>query len=293
MLRRRGIGRANYTRGLGALVLITASLSLPLIAAAEETGAPAPFARDRSGRFKQQLRGLWVQKEYVDALRSEHSPFRASELLTGVTDLRYDSIAESLVVGINHHEWVGGPVALDLEASRAALKQNPKATLGVWKGTLEGYDVAITAGDSDTTLRCTGFDGTWTLTRVGSNPARTLQEFVQAQLLGGRFVVQDDKGQTLSRDLALYADGQIEGFAPYERFELCTDFIDDVPRMDTVVLVDGAEHETRFALKWAPETIGLYKLVGGGDPPNAASQGGQLVYTLIRLTDPVHVMGSE
>ena len=251
--------------------------------------APPPV-RDGSARYRLRLRGLWVQQGYADAIRRDHSPFAASELLTGVSDLRYDSINDSLIIGVNHHEGLRGHATLLLDESRAAQKSKG-STLGVWQAKLEGYDFRIESAPADTVLLCTGFEGTWTLTRVSASPARTLQEFVQTAICGGQFVVQDSLEQTVSRNAAFYADGELTGIPPHARYEIWTDYIDDVPRMDTMRLTDDAGKELWYAWTWKPETISLYKLTGDPSNPKADSQRGALMYTLIRLTDPAGVIG--
>jgi len=281
------------------LILATALVILGVTSTSgrAETSAVSSISEVRSAggtvrgaaRWKSRLRGLWAQKGYVDAIRSGHSPFAASSLLLGISDFRYDSITDSLILGVNHHEFLLGSAELLVEESQGLSAAQP-AGQGKWRARLDGYDIEFEQTGVDSVLECRGLNGAWPMLKVEASPDRTLQGWVQAELFGGRFVVLDAAEHTVARDVRVYAEGTIEEFPPFETYQVWTDYNDDVPRMDAVVFRDRDGAESWYAWSWKPETIELYELTAG-DPssnhqPNAGSERGPLRYVLVRLTSP-------
>lgn len=281
------------------LILATALavIGLTPLSGRAETAAPPPNSEVREAggpirgavRWKSRLRGLWAQKGYVDAIRSGHSPYAASPLLLGISDFRYDSITDSLIVGINHHEVLLGSAELLAEESQRLSATQPTGQ-GKWRARVEGYEIEFEQTGIDSVLECRGLNGSWPMLKAEASPDRTLQDWVQAELFGGRFVILDPTEHTVARDVRLYADGAIEEFPPFETYQVWTDYNDDVPRMDAVVFRDADGAESWYAWSWKPETIELYELTAG-DPasnhqPNAGSERGALRYVFVRLTSP-------
>ncbi|MBK8233750.1 MAG: hypothetical protein IPK72_25050 [Candidatus Eisenbacteria bacterium] len=282
------------------MAVATAAFHLAPARAESTPPSPSPELRVAGGtvrgaaRWKSRLRGLWAQKGYVDTIRSTQSPFAASSLLLGISDFRYDSITDFLIVGINHHEQLVGSAELLAEESLRLSAAQPTGQ-GKWRALIEGYAIEFEQTGVDTVLECRGLNGSWPMLKVEASPDRTLQDWVHAELFGGRFVILDAAEQTVARDVRVYAEGSIEEFPPFESYQVWTDYNDDVPRMDTVVFRDADGAESWYAWSWKPETIELYELTGGdptsGHLPNAGSERGPLRYVLVRLTNPRGRMG--
>lgn len=251
---------------IGAL-LATASLSLA-------QAAPEALAR------RPILGGTYVPSAYLDAVGKSGSPRLAWPKLTdGVSELRLASETDSIFIGWNNHEALPGRLEWAAIPAELAAKHGDLGD-SAWVATSGDYAFAMRRlaasrrADSQATtpmVEVFGADGHWQLTRV-SDKLDGLPQFVRARLVAGAYEVLDGAGNPEDQRIAFLSDGSLRGFDPFTRYEVWTDFLDDLPELD-LMRVSGEGTESHwYAWQWSPDTLFLKELDLDKHPLNAESK---------------------
>ncbi|MCC3157371.1 hypothetical protein LJ737_08975 [Hymenobacter sp. 15J16-1T3B] len=263
--------------------------------AASATEASSPPAETAAAirRVVPQLRGVWVQSAYLDAVARTRSPYQGWKSLAEVTEMHLAPparSADSLLVGASLGNHEGGQFAVYLRPGRHP--QTLPTSFPDYQQPGNYYELRYQPAGADTTLHLDKYDrrhrrlSSVSYRRV-QLPARLLAEddlglglqyAVNALLLTGRFAGQDSAGRAVS--LRFQPEGTVTGFPAAKRYFVATDFGSGPENNLDVLTLEGPSARQNFAYRFGHDTLRLYALRPDAD--HIDLRPARLHYTLIR-----------
>jgi hypothetical protein len=260
---------------------------------AESSGPASPQAL--AAQFGPVMRGVWVRTDYLAALVSTQSPYRAAAQATDIVALGINMqppLGRSVRVGaiLNNHEGYDLNLRLEPGLTPTALPTSHVNSDQAEPGT---YELGYHLSPADTTLQLQRYNKRQKLQQAvdyqrvsrqyageDAQVGEALLTTVRRLLFAGRYAATDSTGRRSTAELT--ADGQMRGLGPLRRYEPNIDFVVTLANdRDNMMVSTVNKRFLHLTYQLRQDTLRLYRARVVERPEPQLLQE-QLLYTLIR-----------
>jgi hypothetical protein len=226
---------------------------------------------------KAALNGTWLPRTFLDSLTAKRSAYQCWSLLRGISEFRYNARTESLFVGWNNHEGLDLQVEASISSDSLILREEDYGRVYVVRFLDEENAIVV---ENDQTMV--------SVAKISKDPSFQLNDHVSGHLLAGSYRATDSLGRTLPTLVRFGADGTVLGLPSFARYAVVTDFLDDIPQTDILILEGISPQDRRwFAWKFSADTLLVYRFAVKVMIPDAESAIGALQYTFVKTPLPL------
>jgi hypothetical protein len=236
------------------------------------------------------LNGVWVREDYINSLRVNKSPSKASEFLKEEVSLIFDTASlniDTLEIGVSFNNHEGGNYFLPIKD----FKGN-KARIYAPEQTKSNKEIEFSITEKDTFLFLTKFSKTGKIisktkfVRVLSNVELInndlgfgIEYITNVLVIEGEYLLIDSLDNIISRNINFNKVGSISGWEGINRYNLLTDFVEFEEKMkDDIIILSGnrnVQKKNEFKYQFINDTIMIYT--------RSNQSNKNLVYKLVKI----------
>ncbi|HTE01379.1 MAG TPA: hypothetical protein VK668_18965 [Mucilaginibacter sp.] len=241
-------------------------------------------------RFKSNIQGVWVYKDYIDAVAKSKSPFLAFKDVGNITAMVIDTKAikgDSLLVGIGYGNHEGGDLMIKFHSgsNNTIIAYNPGTNPN------DGhYELGYSINKSDTALILYTINKEKKTTEQAKyskvltiGATKELGDgtdyIINKILISGSYILTD----TLSNKskVKFTNDGKVVGFSDFKTYLINNDFTTPPGNnMDQIIFDLKSKNKKIYAFKIDRDTLNLYQTSYGKDSIDLIL--GKRIYKLIK-----------